>query len=83
MSNCTAMAELGAKVCHKHGMEQVTRKKQIPKRAAATNANFPAEIYGSKTFYRNGFPSLNIPVSSVPMCYTANVKDFLKQNKNS
>lgn len=65
-------------------MEKVTRKKQIPKRVAATNAIFPAELHGSKNhFYRNRFPSLNIPVNAVPVCYTANVKDFLKQNKNS
>lgn len=37
----------------------------------------------SKASYRNYFPSINIPRSSVPMCYIVNLKDLLKQNRDS
>lgn len=95
VSNCTDMVlsssvqvsqesgELELKSLPQCGTKQVTSKKQIPKKAAATGAISPAEQWGSKASYRNGLPYLNIPGSSVPMCYIANLKDFLKQNEDS
>lgn len=75
--------EMALKGLSQHGTNQVTSEKQLPKRTTATEATFRAELYGSKASYRTGFPSLNIPRSSVLMCYIANLKDFLEQNKDS